>query len=258
MDVRAHNREAWNAWAKNGCCWSVPVSPEIVAAARAGNWEIYLTPTRPIPTSWLGDVTGRSVLCLASGGGQQGPVLAAAGANVTVFDNSPVQLEMDQLVAKRENLLLQTMEGDMRDLSALADCSFDLIVHPVSNPFVPDVRPVWLECSRVLRPGGCLLAGFDTPLVHMLDDAMLERGELRIAHACPYSDIESLSPEDLRQRAMAGRPLEFGHTLTDLIGGQIDAGFDMIGFYEDRNRPEENDLLDRYTATYIATRARKR
>jgi len=30
--------------------------------------------------------------CLASGGGQQGPVLAAAGAHVTVFDNSPRQL----------------------------------------------------------------------------------------------------------------------------------------------------------------------
>ena len=35
---------------------------------------------------------GLKVLCLASGGGQQGPILAAIGADVTVFDNSQGQL----------------------------------------------------------------------------------------------------------------------------------------------------------------------
>jgi 2-polyprenyl-3-methyl-5-hydroxy-6-metoxy-1,4-benzoquinol methylase len=70
------------------------------------------------------------VLCLASGGGQQGPILAAAGARVTVFDNSPQQLAQDRFVARREGLTLETVEGDMRDLSVFADVSFDLIVHP--------------------------------------------------------------------------------------------------------------------------------
>ena len=81
------------------------------------------------------------MLCLASGGGQQGPILAAAGANVTVFDNSPRQLAQDRLVADREGLAIETVLGDMADLSAFPDARFDLIVHPVSNVFVPDVRP---------------------------------------------------------------------------------------------------------------------
>ena len=72
----------------------------------------------------------QDVLCLASGGGQQGPILAAAGANVTVFDNSPAQLRQDELVARREGLSIRTVQGDMRDLSAFADGSFDLIFHP--------------------------------------------------------------------------------------------------------------------------------
>ena len=92
-------------------------------------------------------------MCLASGGGQQGPILAAAGADVTVFDNSPRQLEQDRYVADRDGLHLQTVEGDMRDLSCFPDESFDLIVHPVSNVFVPDVKPVWREAYRVLKPG---------------------------------------------------------------------------------------------------------
>jgi SAM-dependent methyltransferase len=129
------------------------------------------------------------VLCLASGGGQQGPILAAAGARVTVFDNSPQQLAQDRHVARRDRADLATVEGDMRDLSAFADASFDLIVHPTSNLFVPDVRPVWRECFRVLRPGGVLLAGFCNPILYLFDQELADDGVLQVRHALPYSDL---------------------------------------------------------------------
>ena len=90
----------------------------------------------------------------------QGPILAAAGADVTVFDNSPLMLATDRSVAARDSLQIRTVEGDMADLSQFSDSSFDLIVHPVSNTFVPDVRPVWKEAFRVLRQDGALLSGF--------------------------------------------------------------------------------------------------
>jgi ubiquinone/menaquinone biosynthesis C-methylase UbiE len=118
------------------------------------------------------------VLCLASGGGQQGPILAAAGANVTVFDNSPAQLKQDQLVAERESLSIGTVEGDAADLSAFADASFDLIFNPVSTVFMPDVRAVWKECYRVLHPGGILMTGFWISSLHLRsiqsDEGILE------------------------------------------------------------------------------------
>ena len=80
-----------------------------------------------------------------------------------MFDNSPQQLARDRLVAEREGLEIRTVQGDMRDLSAFADASFDLVFHPVSNLFCPEVRPVWREAYRVLRQGGILLAGFMNP-----------------------------------------------------------------------------------------------
>jgi 2-polyprenyl-3-methyl-5-hydroxy-6-metoxy-1,4-benzoquinol methylase len=97
----------------------------------------------PVPRDWFpAGLAGIAVLCLASGGGQQGPVLAAAGADVTVFDNSPRQLARDEEVAARDGLAIRTVLGDMRDLSAFTDGRFDLVLNPVSNVFCPDTRAV--------------------------------------------------------------------------------------------------------------------
>ena len=161
-DVREHNRIAWDALVEQGNEWTVPVSSEAIDAARKGRWEIVLTPTKPVPREWL-EVAGRQVLCLASGGGQQAPILAAAGANVTVLDNSPKQLDRDAKMAERHGLPITTVLGDMANLEMFADGSFDLIVHPCSNCFVPDVLPVWREAFRVLRRGCCMIAGFANP-----------------------------------------------------------------------------------------------
>src|SRR5262249_53174418 len=160
-----------------------------------------------------------NVLCLASGGGQQGPNLPPAGANVTVYDNSSGQLAQDRLVADREGLVLETVQGDMADLHALPHDRVDLIFDPVSNLFAPDVRPVWREAYRVLRPEGALLSGFMNPVYYVFDYHALERGEFRVAHRIPYSDAADLSPEQRKRLSDEDAPLEFGHSLDDLIGG---------------------------------------
>src|SRR5262245_43241082 len=153
-DVRAYNRKAWDRCVDKGDRWTLPVSAEVIAAARRGEWEIVLTPQRPVPRAWFPRLEGIDVLCLASGGGQQAPILAAAGAIVTLVDNSPKQLAQDRLVADREGLDITLVDGDMRDLVGFAGSSFDLIINPCSNCFVEDVRPVWREAFRVLRRGG--------------------------------------------------------------------------------------------------------
>ena len=105
MDIRAYNRNAWNRYVDGGeSLWTQPVSPEIIARARKGDFSIVLTEQKPVPCEWFPPLNGLDTLCLASGGGQQGPVLAAAGSNVTVFDNSPRQLDQDRFVAEREGL----------------------------------------------------------------------------------------------------------------------------------------------------------
>lgn len=258
MDIREHNRLAWNKQVEQGNRWTVPVDHETITAAKRGDWTILLTPNKPVPRDWLPDLKGQRVLCLASGGGQQGPILAAAGANVTILDNSPKQLERDRLVAEREGLTIATVEGDMADLSTFSDQSFDAIVHPVSNLFVPNVRPVWREAFRVLHNKGIMIAGFANPVMYLFDLALVERTrKLEVKYAIPYSDIEHLTEQETRRYREEGIPLEFSHTLEDQIGGQIAAGFVITGFYEDYESEGEGSYLRDYLPTFIATRAMK-
>lgn len=249
-----YNRRAWDRAVARRSEWTVPVSPETIAAARLGDWQIILTPTKPVPRTWFPDLAGCDVLGLASGGGQQGPILAAAGARVTVLDNSPRQLTQDRYVADREGLTLTTVEGDMADLSCFDDASFDLIVHPCSNLFVPDVRPVWREAYRVLRPGGVLMAGFCNPVLFIFDAGLADEGVLQVRHKLPYADLTHLTAEERQRYIDEEQPLEFGHTLEDQIGGQLDAGFRLTGFYEDG---WPGVTLAEYMSIFMATRAVK-
>lgn len=254
-DLVRHNQEAWDKLVEEGNEWTVPVSPEEIAAAKTGEVRIYLTESKPVPQAWFPPLKGADVLCLASGGGQQGPIMAAAGAVVTVFDNSTAQLARDREVAEREGLTLCTVQGDMRDLSPFPDASFDLILHPVSDIFIPDVLPVWREAYRVLRRGGALLAGMVNPFEYCFDAEREEKeGILIVKHALPYSDVESLTGEERVQLFGEDSPFEFSHTLEAQIGGQIEAGFMIAGFYESYRR---EGVARAYMPSYFATRALK-
>ena len=258
MDVVERNREAWNNQSSQGDSrWVQPVSPEEIARAKQGDWRVILTPTITVPMSWFGEMQNKALLGLASGGGQQVPILAAAGAQVTSFDNSPVQLSKDREVAEREGLDIQFEQGDMADLSRFADESFDIIFHPVSNVFAPNILVVWQECARVLRRGGRLLSGFMNPDFYLFDHENLSPdAPIEVAFELPYSDLEQLTEHQISERIQNGEAIEFSHSLDDQIGGQIAAGFTIAGFYEDR-WSDADTSLNRYMPTSMATLALK-
>ena len=234
--------------------WTRPVGPEVIARARAGDWSVVLIGHQPVPRDWFpADLAGAAVLCLASGGGQQGPVLAAAGAAVTVFDNSPRQLSRDEGVAAREELAIRTVLGDMRDLSVFPAASFDVVFNPVSNVFCPELAPVWRESFRVLRPGGILMTGFMNPDVFIFDvAAMDEDAELVVRHPLPFTTLDL--PDDERLGCYGTGPIEYSHSLTEQIGGQLAAGFTLTHLVE---APHHADATARYMSGYLATRAIK-
>ena len=220
-----------------------------------------------LPFDYLGQPTPRQrqrseTLQLALPFGWQGAgvdlegSVARVGQDLAVDDtDNPAQLAQDRLVAAREGLEITTIEGDMADLSMLADESFDLVFHPVSNIFAPAVRPVWQEVYRVLRSGGVLLAGFTNPAVYIFDrDLLDEQRILEVRYTLPYSDIASLPPEKLQHYMALDWPLEFSHSLEDQIGGQTDAGLHVVGLFEDGCSPEDDDLaLEAYAGLYRRT-----
>lgn len=243
MDSYEHNRRAWNDEVQKGNPWTRPVSAEDIARARAGEWSVLLTPTKPVPREWFGELRGKDVLGLASGGGQQCPTFAAAGARVTSFDASDGQLEQDRRVAERDGLKLRTVQGNMRDLSTFDDASFDLVFNPCSTVFVDDVVSVWREVARVLRPGGALLTGFINPWFYLFDPVALEKGELHVTNKLPV-------------RLVCDGMIEHSHSLDEQLGGQLRAGLMLTDLFEDEWSAWAG--IFGVAPAFVATRAVKR
>ena len=260
MNILEYNRNAWNLQSQEGCRWSTPFPDEVFERARKGDWSVILTPNKPVPASWFPvhpDLTGIKILALASGGGQQVPIFAAAGAEVTSYDASDVQLEKDEITCQRNALKIMTQQGDMADLRGLGDESFDLIFNPVSNVFAEELEPIWKESHRVLKPGGSILCGFMNPAFFLFDHEVLEEsGEMVVKHRLPYSDMEHADPELLSQQLDAQLSVEYSHSWETQIGGQCDAGFAITGFYED-DWDEESTGLQSWMPMFAATRAVK-
>jgi 2-polyprenyl-3-methyl-5-hydroxy-6-metoxy-1,4-benzoquinol methylase len=212
----------------NGVDFSIPVTHEEIEDYKAnrnadnlrqGKWGMP-------PSEWIPDnIADLKVLMLAGAGGQQAPLFAALGADVTVIDLSDKMLGQDRMVAERENLKINIEKGNMCDLSRFGDKYFDLILNPPSLIYVPDVMPVFKECYRVLKTGGIFITFAANPVNYMCNYDS-EKNIHTICNPLPF-----ISHEHDKGCAEAGW-IEYGHTLDSYIGGQIRSGFAIIGFIE--------------------------
>ncbi len=249
MEYTDLNASVIDRWVQEGWEWGRPVDHETCQRARQGDWEVLLTPTRPVPRDWFPPLSGRAVLGLASGGGQQMPVFALAGARCTVMDYSEKQLESERMVAEREGYSIDIVRADMTKPFPFPDGSFDLIFHPVSNCYIRDVGHVWRECARVLRPGGLLMAGLDNGINFLFEG----EDETRITGRLPFDPLAD--PDQMESLMRMDCGVQFSHTIEDQIGGQLRAGFTLLDIYEDTN--SEGFLRERGVPTFWATLAGK-
>ena len=248
MNYQDLNAETIDRWVREGWEWGRPISHETFEKAKHGEWDVFLTPTKPVPHAWLGDLRGKKVLGLASGGGQQMPIFAALGAECTVLDYSPLQIQSEENVAQREGYGIRCLRADMTRPLPFDDGEFDLIFHPVSNCYVQEVRPIWRECFRVLKPGGILLAGTDHYVNYIVDEK-----EERIVNSLPFDPLKN--PDQMAQLQKDDSGVQFSHSLEEQIGGQLEAGFTLLELYEDTNG--EGRLHELHIPTFLAMRSRK-
>ncbi|MCI5775598.1 MAG: class I SAM-dependent methyltransferase [Aerococcus sp.] len=242
------NKETIDRWVEEGWEWAQPISHEDYLKAQEGQWDVLLTPTKPVPHEWLGDLKGKKVLGLASGGGQQMPIFSALGADCTVIDYSSRQIALEREIAGRENYQIQLIEGDMTKRLPFADETFDLIFHPVSNCYIEDVQHVFNEAYRVLKKGGVFLAGLNNEINYIVDET-----EEKIVWRMPFNPLKDKAAREFLNEANAG--MQFSHTTTEQIGGQLKAGFTLCDMYDDTNG--EGRLHELNIKTYIATKAVK-
>ena len=222
------NAETIDRWVAEGWEWGLPISHDTWVKAKQGIWDVHLSPTKSVPHRWFGELKGKKILGLACGGGQQMPVFAALGAECTVLDYSPKQLESERAVAEREGYSIRIIRADMTRKLPFEDGEFDLIFHPVSNCYVAEVKPIWRECFRVLKKGGLLLSGTDHYVNYIVDN-----DEKMIINRLPFDPLKN--PDQMQQLAEDDCGVQFSHSLEEQINGQLEAGFTLLELYEDTN-----------------------
>ena len=248
MNYQDINAQTIDRWIDEGWEWGKPISHEVFEKAKHGEWNVVLTPTKPVPKEWFGNLFGKKILGLASGGGQQMPIFAALGANCTVLDYSTKQVESEKYVANREGYHINIVQYDMTKPLPFENESFDMIFHPVSNCYVKEVVPIWFECARILKKGGVLICGLDNGINYIVNE-----DETKIVNKMPFDPLDN--PEYMQELMKEDCGIQFSHTLEEQIGGQLKAGFILTDLYEDTNG--EGRLHDLNINTFIATRAIK-
>lgn len=249
MSAHEHNRRAWDALVREKQRFTIPARDEEFA-----------NPLKFLDQlGWLGgDIRGRKLLCLAAGGGKHGPLYAAAGAEVTVVDISPAMLELDRAVAAERGLPLRTVEASMDDLGMFATGEFDIVIHPVSTCYVPQIAPVYQSVARVTRAGGLYISQHKTPTNLQAEQQPGPRGyELTE----PYYRTGPLPPVTGSRLREEGT-LEFLHRWEEIVGLMCRSGFvieDLIEPLHAKEEAERGGFVHRCTfvAPYVRIKARK-
>jgi SAM-dependent methyltransferase len=242
------NAATIDRWIDQGWEWGIPVSHENFVKVKKGDWNVLLTPTRPVPKEWFPDFHACKILGLAAGGGQQMPVFSALGAECTVLDYSQKQIDSEIAVAKREGYTIHTVRADMTKKLPFDNNTFDFIFHPVSNCYIENVMPVWQECYRVLKKGGILMAGLDNGMNFLFDET-----ESKLTYSLPFNPLKDPELKEMLDKNDDG--IQFSHTLDEQIRGQIQSGFSIKDLYEDYN--ESGPLQEHGVPTFWATLAVK-
>jgi ubiquinone/menaquinone biosynthesis C-methylase UbiE len=187
----------------------------------------------PVDAMMMASVQEKHVLCLAGGGGQQSVVFSLLGANVTVLDLTPEQLERDQEAARHYGYEVTTVQGDMRDLSALRTGGFDRVYQPISTLYVPDLSEIYREVARVLKPGGLYSADYAVPLLYMAEDRGWDGTGYVLRVSQPYARGAILETEEGKLNFAEGESFaEFHHLLSDILNGLIAEGFAIRSVWE--------------------------
>lgn len=217
----ARNKDWWDKMVKEGCGFTQPWLDLEKQEIQQYIQNPQGTPNEQLgtmfPADILSNVDGKEVLCLASGGGQQSAVFSLLGAQVTVVDLSAGQLEGDRQAAAHYGYQVTTIQADMRDLSHIENDSFDLVYQAPSMSYIPDVRIVYAEVARVLRPGGLYRVAHTNPAVEFIETDSWDREGYRISF--PYTVR--------RVEYGEGDSVQFRHYLGDIFNGLLAVGFSI-------------------------------
>ncbi len=173
-------------------------------------------------------------------------------------------LELDRQVAAERGYPLRLLETTMEDLTALQNAEFDIVIHPVSSCYVPDLMKVYAEVARVTRAGGLYISQHKQPASLQASTSPGQDARYRIEHRS-YRDSPVPPPKTANKSARRLREpgaTEFLHRWEQIIGGMCRCGFvieDLVEPVHAKQHAARGSFADRacFIAPYVRIKARR-
>ncbi len=111
-----------------------------------------------------GDLSGRRVLDIGCGSGENAVTVAGQGAHVIAIDVSRAQIALGKRLAESAEIRVEWHESDAADLAFLRADSIDLALSTGVVDEIEDLDRLLRQVHRVLRPGSAFVFSHEHPM----------------------------------------------------------------------------------------------
>ncbi|MBO1264838.1 methyltransferase domain-containing protein [Proteiniclasticum sp. SCR006] len=189
----------------------------------------------PLVIEGLGSVEGKRILHLQCNTGADSILLARMGATVTGVDLSPSNIHYATLLAQDFGMdSVQFIQSDVLKLREVHDGTYDIVLtSDGAIGWLPDLK-IWGQViAHFLKHDGIFFLHDSHPFMMIFDEEELAKGTLSPKY--PYFDTEPEYDTTIGGYASKAKTAEnyfFGHTLSAILQGLIQAGLHLTDFRE--------------------------
>ena len=201
----------------------------------------------------LGDITGKKVIDLGCGCGQNAITLAKMGAHVTAVDFSRRQIDEAIDLALKHGQTINFINADITDLTVLPDSHFDLAISACAISFVENIDSAFRGAFRIIKPGGRFILSDMNPLQYILDEI---EGGVEFNHPYPYEPILLKWIWEFEELDHSPRFQHYVRSIPAYVNALVDAGFRVSKIIEPGSTSDtphvrfSNEIISEYP--YIA------
>lgn len=189
----------------------------------------------------MGNLKDKKVLEIGCGGAQCGIIFAKRGAKVIGIDISKEQLKYAKILAEKNNVKIQLLQGDVTMLLQIKSNSQDIVFSSWALLYVSDLKKCFKEVYRVLKKNGIFVFSTHHPFWETLDKKSMK------VKRCYFDSGKC------REAHNIGTFEWYRHTISELINALTNAKFVI-------ERVEEPDYRnkDKYTSKEVIPEAYRR
>ena len=134
-------------------------------AARLGTDVIGYGPGAGVDTDYrlVGSISGKRVIDLGCGGGQNSIAFAKMGAVSIGIDISVEQLAYARRLIEQEEVRVELKHGDLAEMAFQRADTIDVAFSAMAFQYVPDLSRVFRQVHRVLKPQGAWIFSIPHP-----------------------------------------------------------------------------------------------